>query len=445
MRWATVVLPLVPVTPKSRSWSCGSPASAQAASAAAARGSAALSQGMSARSRLPVRQHRRRAALQRAVDEIVAVGLEPAQRREQRAGAGLARVDRDHADLGVARAAAFRMQPAGQLAELHAGPPAAAASSARCSGSAPRAGRGAAGEGNGGVARGERAHVDVLRQRRENRRGDVAAVVFRPLRLVDHHQRHGHGVFQREKADERGDIAPLQVMAVQRLLRGAGLAGDAHAGQGRFFPRARLDHAGEHLAHLGEHLGLDVPAGAHGHGGVEEDARLQQPAAVGDGAVGGEQLQRADRDLLPHRHRGEGAARPLRHRREDAGRFAGQPGAGARAEAEFMQVFAEAPVAHAQPELDHAHVGGFRHHLLDRHHAERLVVVDDLAVHLDLAHLAVDQLARMRFSLVERRDHGEGLEGGARLVGHLRDGVVRDAAGGRVIGRVARHRQHFTG
>src|SRR5437588_3228410 len=128
----------------------------------------------------------------------------------------------------------------------------------------------------------------------------------RPLRLVRHHGDEQARVAGGNEADERGGIRAARVLAIDDLVRGAGLAGEVIAGNRGPGGRAAVgEHAPEHVAQLGGGgLGDDPAPGGRREwlaGNRLHDVRRSQDAAVDDRGVGGGHLDQRHRFALSDR------------------------------------------------------------------------------------------------------------------------------------------------
>ena len=185
--------------------------------------------------------------------------------------------------------------------------------------------------------------ADVVEQRRRARPA---------LRGVQHDRDDVARVLGGEHARERDPVRRRGVAAARRvdLLRGAGLArhlvaGDRRGGAGAagVLRVAVLGHRGEHRPQRPRGLRGDDPhrlgRGRRGADAVRPDRGLDDPRrdahpVVGDRLVHPGHLQRRHRQALPDGQVAEGRARPGLAGRHPPGALAGQPDAGALAQAE---------------------------------------------------------------------------------------------------------------
>ena len=115
---------------------------------------------------------------------------------------------------------------------------------------------------------------------------------------------------------------------------------------------------------------------------------------------------------------------PLFQRDELPARLARQHDAGALSEAEGGEIVEQALVSKAHANFRRADVRRLHHHLLDREHAITLVVVERLAFVVPDAAFAINRLAELGQTLVQRRADGDDLESRTRLVAVHRHAIL---------------------
>ena len=215
---------------------------------------------------------------------------------------------------------------------------------------------------------------------REQRRRDFRGVVL-ALRIFEHHDGDAARVVRRREAREIGNVAPGAVAADPGLLRGARLAGDEEARDGRRRAGAPLDDAHEDARdRLRRRLREDARRlrqrervlGAARLDDLRHDVRLHELAAVGDDRRDPRQLQRVQGHFLAHRDLGVGERGPARQRPEDPGVLARQVDPGGLAHAEAAGALEQPPRAEPEADADDADVGGM---LEDAAQRQRSVVV----------------------------------------------------------------------
>ena len=127
--------------------------------------------------------------------------------------------------------------------------------------------------------------------------------------FVEHYDDHIARVIHREHTCEARDVDRLAIVAVDQLLRGAGLAADAIAGRIGLLASPLHHHEAQERAHLVARV-----FGEHPAAGAErvvraalQDRRRMIDAAVEQGRVAHRELKRRNRDALAEadRHRFE--------------------------------------------------------------------------------------------------------------------------------------------
>ncbi|MFO1400241.1 MAG: hypothetical protein U1F30_03345 [Steroidobacteraceae bacterium] len=253
---------------------------------------------------------------------------------------------------------------------------------------------------------------------------------------------------RRRHAAEDRHVAVLRVAARLRLPGGAGLAGDAVAGDLRA-------HAGA----LGRHHRLEQPDqraadgridhALAGHRVVGAQQRHRPAQAVGaQGRVGLRELQRRHRQAVAVGERRDADLAPVRIVRQQPGRFAREAARGHLAEAEVVERRPDLPRLERQRDLRHADVRGLGEHRRQVDGAERMLVLDGLGADLQEAAAGVDHAVGPVAAAAERRRDDERLDARARLEQVGRGAV---AVHGRVdllavvgvVGRLVDDRQHF--
>ena len=171
----------------------------------------------------------------------------------------------------------------------------------------------------------------------------------------------------------------LRVAAVDELVRRAGLAGDGVARQSAPSCRCRRSTTASRIGRscatvsgliARAHRPSARPACARRRGSTARTiARLDPVAAVGDRVHRRRHLQRRHADLVAHRDRGERAVVQLRGVPDDARALAGKVGRGRPAEAEAVDVQAQALGPEPQADLDRADVARLDDDVGEREHA----------------------------------------------------------------------------
>ena len=259
----------------------------------------------------------------------------------------------------------------------------------------------------------------------ENRSGHLAAVIGVVPGLKEN-DGHGEGRLVRgDEADERGRVAAERIFALDRIvdLGSPGFAGDRVAGDGRGFSRSPkhrpLQDFDELLGRLGgDHLDRRSLVGLGRPGPPVhrlDDPRGEPDAPVGDDVDCLEKLEGRDGNLVADGDGIDGPAGPAVRRMDEAGRFGRQLDPRALSEAEILDGPIHQLGADAAADLDGSDVGRFGDDPGEGKDAERLVVADGTAGHVDRARPAVECLVGRHLAVFQGGRGGDDLEGGARV------------------------------
>ena len=237
-------------------------------------------------------------------------------------------------------------------------------------------------------------------------------------------------------------------LAVDVLLRGAGLAADAVSGDVGIAAAAVFHGVLQQVAHdggglLGDGGAQDLLAVALDHFALVrqdllDDVGLEQLAAVDRGAARGQKLHGRDGDALAEGHAGDVHVLYVFIGDHLAARGAGEVDGDLHADAEVVQPVVEGVDAHAQRQLHEHGVAGVGHRVhqrlgpmgVARAPAGDLVAVDDGVS------LAVEGVVHAGDAVLQRKGRCQDLEGGAGLIGVLHAGVAHQ--GGQLRQVVAR-------
>ena len=149
---------------------------------------------------------------------------------------------------------------------------------------------------------------------------------------------------------------------------------------------------------------------------IAQYVRAVKSSPVGDRRNRGNNLDRGNAHLLPHRKRSDRIGRPVLQRPQQPVIFSGEFDAGRLAYSEGANRIVEAGRAELQRHFDRPHVARVRQNFFHGQDAKRVPVVNHPPGKLDLAHLAINQGIGVRHTIFNRAGEREHLERRARLV-----------------------------